>query len=155
MAEAGEYKEILRQFGEEITAEVRAVARRFAPTVELQLDDTVVEVKASPYINTLVDGRRPTSPAAPKGDPTLQEILLGWIQENGIVPREENMSQTALSWAMANSMHKYGDKLYQQGGGRDVFAGILTQSRVDSLASILGTEAERTLAETTLKGLSL
>lgn len=150
----GSYKEILKQFGEEVTDEVRAVARRFAPSVELFLDDTLVQVKASPYINTLVDGRRPTSPTAPKGDPTLQEALYLWIKETNIQPDDPDMTQLALSWAFATSIHKHGDRLYQHGGGRDVFANILSNERIGSLSAILGTEAERTLVETTLSGLT-
>ncbi len=154
MSGTGEYKEILQQFGEGLAQDVRAVAKRFAPSVELQTDDVEITILASPYINTLVDGRKPTRQNATRGNPSLQEILLDWIKDNGIVADDPETSQESLSWIFANHMHKHGDRLYQQGGGRDIFANILTSNRIEGLGSIIGTEAERVLVETTLSGLT-
>jgi hypothetical protein len=147
--------ELLKQFGEILVADMIPLAKRFAPTIAAENTDVSLEIKASPYISTLIDGRRPTSPLAKKGDPTLQEILLAWILERNITPREPTMTQTALSWAMANSMHTHGDKLYQMGGGRDIFAEVLNTNRINSLAGLLADRDQRIIAETTLKGLTL
>ena len=145
--------DILKQFGEVLLEDMKPLAKRFAPTLELKVEDLSMEIKASPYISTLVDGRRPTSPSAPKGDPTLQEILYEWIQFNSITPNEAGMSQEALSWAMATSMHKYGDRLYQRGGGRDVFAEVLSESRIKNVSSLLGDNEQKFISESVFKGL--
>lgn len=148
-----ERTEILKQFGDTLLVEMKPIAKRFAPSLELQVGEKGMTIKASPYISTLVDGRKPTSIGAIKGDPTLQEILYDWIQENSITPREAGMSQEALSWAMANSMHAHGDRLYQQGGGNDIFAQVLNANRINSVSSLLGDSERKVVAESVFKGL--
>ncbi|MEY4573257.1 MAG: hypothetical protein RLZ10_2541, partial [Bacteroidota bacterium] len=125
-------KEIFEQFVETIVPEIQSVSKRFAPTIESKITekDTGItfEILGSPYIETLIDGRKPTSPNAPKGSPTLQQILLQWIKDKGIIPMPTDKGNIPtleqLSWAMSNSMHKKGDLLWQRGGGNNIFEPI-------------------------------
>lgn len=144
-------EELLKQFGSILVEEIKPLAKRFSDSVVAETTNKSLAIKASKYISTLVDGRRPTSAGALKGSPTLQEILLDWIKANSITPRESNMSQLALSWAMATSMHHYGDRLYQQGGGRNIFAEVLNENRFTSFASMVGDQEKRVIAESAFK----
>lgn len=138
-------REILEQFSEMLLPEIKAVSKRFAPSVESEVKETpfgfTFSILASEHIITLIDGRKPTSANAVPGRPNLQQILLEWAKAKGISPRpnEKGVIPTmeSLSFAMAKSMHKKGDLLFQRGGGNDIFANIITKSRIDSLFSLL------------------
>lgn len=136
-------KQIFDQFAETIVPEIQSVSKRFAPTIESVIEEQefkfIFKILASPHIITLIDGRKPTSFNAPKGNPTLQQILLAWINEKGIQPRPNAKGNIPtleqLSWAMSNSMHKKGDLLFQRGGGNNIFENIITDSRIRNLTS--------------------
>ncbi len=135
-------KEILQQFASEIVPELKAVSKRFAPSIESVIDETSVTIYASPYIRTLIDGRGPTRANAPKGNPTLQQIIRKWIDERSISPRPNAAGKIPtldqLSWAISKSIHAHGDLLYQRGGGNNIFESILTDSRIDNLLNLFG-----------------
>jgi len=136
-----EDRQIFEQFAEVVIPEIKSVSKRFAPSIEYTIESNSLggafTILASPYINTLIDGRRPTRPNAPAGNPNLQQILFAWIRSKGIVPRPNKNgivpTLESLSFAMAKSMHKYGDLLYQRGGGNNIFDPILTKSRLENL----------------------
>ena len=69
-----------------------------------------VQITGADYIYYLVNGRKPTR-TKKRGSPTLQEIILDWIEVKGIVPREENMTIESLSWAISTKIHKDGIKV--------------------------------------------
>lgn len=134
--------EILKQFADKIVPELQAVSKRFAPSIEAVVDETSLTIYASPFIRTLIDGRGPTRSNAPKGNPTLQQIIRAWIDEKSITPyaRPNGTIPTLdqLSWAISKSIHKKGDLLYQRGGGNNIFESILTDSRIDNLLNLFG-----------------
>lgn len=148
-------KPILEQFAEALKADIKSVSKRFKDTIESIITESSIEINGSPYISVLIDGRKPTRPNAPKGNPTLQEILHLWIQEKGIVARaNENgkvISQLSLSWAMAKSMHLKGDSLYQRGGGNNIFAGIVTQQRLNAFSNSIGSVFTSSVSSDILK----
>jgi hypothetical protein len=138
-------KEILEQFGRAIVPELQAVSKRFADSIEMDANENSLIISASPYIGTLIDGRPPTSSGAATGSPTLQKIIRKWIDEKGIIPRAQAgraPSLEQLSWAISKSIHVHGDKLYQQGGGNNIFDGIITNERINNLLNLV---AERYL----------
>jgi hypothetical protein len=134
-------EEIFRQFADIIVPELKSVSKRFANSIEAEITDTSLVISASPFISVLVDGRRPTSPTAPKGDPTLQQIIRKWIDEKGITPKANKNGKIPtldqLSWAISKSIHMYGDRLYRRGGGNNIFDSIITPARIDNLLSLL------------------
>ena len=149
---------ILEQFSADIMPEILTASKRFAPTVKSEItsnaNGVTLEISGSPYLSTLWEGRKPTSPSAKKGNPTLQQILLKWIESKSIVPKalpNGNIpTLEQLSWAMAKSMHKKGDLLYQRGGTNNSFDMVLTKSRIDNLINLLVDEEFKNL-DVTLK----
>ena len=130
-------KEIFQKFVDLVEPEIKQVSKRFAPSIESEVRDDSFTIFASPYIRVLIDGRKPTSPSAPKGNPTLQQILLEWIRDKSIQPDKPTMTQEQLSWAISRSMHTKGDLLYQRGGGNNIFDKILTTERENKLLSLI------------------
>lgn len=135
-------KEILEQFARKIVPELQAVSKRFADSIEYTATEDTLEITANEHIVTLIDGRPPTSSNPVIGPKSLQEIILEWIPTKNIIPRAKPNgvipSVTELSWAISKSIHRYGDSLYQQGGGNDIFAGIITEDRLNSLLTLVG-----------------
>ena len=134
-------KEILEQFAKEILPELQGVSKGFAPSISYEVGDDFLLITASPYIRVLIDGRAPTREGAKKGSPTLQEAILSWIERHSITPRANKdgkiPTQEQLSWMISKSIHKYGTKLYQQGGGNNIFDTIITTERIDNLLNLL------------------
>lgn len=133
---------ILEQFAKDIVPELQSVSKGFAPSISYEVSDTSLTITASPYIRVLIDGRAPTRNGAPRGNPTLQEAILGWINRHSITPRagKNGVVPTVeqLSWMISKSIHLYGTRLYQQGGGNNIYDTIITNSRIDALLSTLG-----------------
>ena len=130
-------KEIFQRFIDEVEPELKQVVGSFAPTIESEVKDYSFTIYASPYIRVLIDGRKPTSQGATKGNPTLQMVILDWIQRKSIQPGKPNMTQESLSWAISKSIHKKGTLLYQRGGGNRIFDNILTVDREEKLLSLI------------------
>lgn len=134
--------QILKQFGDKLVEELKSVSKGFAPTIEAEYTETSLTIYASPFIRTLIDGRGPTRAGAKSGSPSLQQIILSWIERHSIQPRANKNgtipTSEQLSWAISKSIHRDGTQLYQQGGGANVFDAILTQSRFDNLLNLFG-----------------
>lgn len=135
-------KEILQQFADKIVPELQAVSKGFAPSIEAVVDETSMTIYASPYIRTLIDGRGQTRSGARKGSPTLQQIILAWIERHSITPRANKSgtipTKEQLSWAISKSIHRDGTVLYQRGGGNNIYDTIITQPRIDNLLNLFG-----------------
>ena len=134
-------EEILSQFAKEIVPELQAVSKGFAPSISYTVTDNSLEITASPYIRVLIDGRAPTRTGAPKGSPTLQQAILSWINRHSITARADSKGKIPtpeqLSWMISKSIHLHGTKLYQQGGGNNIFDTIITTQRIDNLLNLL------------------
>lgn len=134
-------RDILNQFADNIVPEIKSVSKRFADSVESEITDNALIITANEHIWTLVYGRKPTSSGAKAGSPNLQQILFAWAKSKGITPKPNanGITPTLLqvSFAMAKSMHLKGDLLYQNGRKNDIFAPILSETRIDSLLGIL------------------
>lgn len=148
-------KEILQQFADVIVPEMKAVSKRFADSIETEVNESTLLITASPYIRTLIDGRGPTSLNAVKGNPTLQQIIRKWIDEKGITPRIDKNgrlpTKDQLSWAISKSIHMYGDRLYQRGGGNNIYDSIITPQRIDNLLSLLADQYYTIIKSITVK----
>ena len=105
------------------------------------VSSTSVEVQlwGPNYTRNLVSGRGPSSGGS-SGGQTLQQKLLEWIETRGIRPKEKNMTQESLSWAMARHMHTQGNRgTSPSGKGRyagkkimDILEKNITDSRIDA-----------------------
>jgi hypothetical protein len=134
-------REIFEQFAKQIVPELQAVSKGFAPSISYEVTDNSLIITASPYIRVLIDGRAPTRSGAKRGNPTLQELILAWINRHSITPRANKdgkvPTQEQLSWMISKSIHKYGTKLYQQGGGNNIFDTIITVDRIENLVNLM------------------
>jgi hypothetical protein len=134
-------EEILDQFAKQIVPELMKVSKGFAPSISYTVSDNVLEITASPYIRVLIDGRAPTRNGAPRGNPTLQQVILSWINRHSITARANKQGKIPtpeqLSWAISKSIHLYGTKLYQQGGGNNIYDNIITNARIENLLNLL------------------
>lgn len=151
-------REILDQFAQTLVPELRAIAgESFGKTIESEVTDTSLTITASPYIAVLWKGRGPTGSGARRGSPTLQEVILGWIQRKNIQPQPtvsgRVMSIEQLSWAMSKSIHIRGTLLYRQGGKPNIFDPIITEQRIDSLLSLFGERYLNSVTTTVLDNL--
>lgn len=130
-------REILEQFAKDIVPELQSVSKGFAPSISYEVTDTSLTITASPYIRVLIDGRAPTRDGAPRGNPTLQQAILGWINRHNITGRANKQgvvpTPEQLSWAISKSIHRYGTRLYQQGGGNNIYDTIITNTRIDAM----------------------
>ena len=101
------------------------------------------------YLQSLITGRGPTRSGGGGDGQTLQEKLFDWIVRESILPREANMSQESLSWAMAVHMHEHGNKLFQSGSDTGILRNHITESRLkifsDEMTSLF---SEAALIET-------
>ena len=140
--------QILNQFSESIMPEILIASKRFAPTVQSEVTENAngatLEIFGSPYLVTLIDGRPPTRANAPKGSPTLQQALFEWIKTKSITPYATKSGNVPtleqLSWAMAKSIHKKGDLLWQRGGKDNSFDKVITPTIIDNLINLLVNE---------------
>jgi hypothetical protein len=133
---AKDSKEIIKQFGNKLTEDIKkAIPKGTGETqdsVNITFTKSGFVIRGGAQIGAIIDGRKPTRSGAKKGNPTLQESVLGWIEALRIKPRESSMSQVSLSWAIANSIHKNG---YE--GKGNIFKNVFTQSRINSLTETL------------------
>ena len=125
--------QIIKQFAENLEKDIK----KAVPVATGSTRDSVhtvfrkeegFDIYIGSQINQIIDGRKPTSPGAKKGDPTLQERMLEYIRAKSIRPKESGMTDVQLSWVFANSIHKKGYK-----GHGNIFANIITKTRIDSL----------------------
>lgn len=137
-------EQIFKQFSETIVPELQKVSGRFASSITSDYSEDDLTISASPFIRVLIDGRRPTSPNARTGSPTLQQIIRKWIDEKGITPRAKSNgvipTKDQLSWAISKSIHVNGTLLWQRGGGNNIFDTILTPIRIENLLNLLANQ---------------
>ena len=103
-------KEILQGFVDTLKTDVinsmqahgRYASGKTAREITTNADDNASELSAPEYIDKLEDGRGPTSPGAPAGDPTVFEQIKAWCAIRGIDEK--------AAYPIAKSIHKYGYK---------------------------------------------
>jgi hypothetical protein len=85
-----------------------------------------------PFFTSVDDGRKPTKEGVPKSYPTLVDAIREWMEAKGI---------TGSPFAIANSIHKSGTKLYRQGGRKEIvppavdeFVNNVSQAALDAEA---------------------
>jgi len=131
-------KQVIKQFGETLLKDMKraipSATGKTAGSMEVVFDSDGLGFKilGNQSIGALINGRKPTRKGAKKGSPTLQQMILQWIEARSIQPREANMSQKELSYAISNHIHKNGFS-----GKPNLFDGVLTDTRFDSLSKTL------------------
>lgn len=118
---------------------------------------------AAKYFRRLEDGRGPTKNST-KGNPTLKESLLEWMNTQGIKAtpyrrkdgstQDQAKANESLAFLIARSIHRFGDRLFRSGGRSGVISGAITQQRISAFVGAFGTMQRIDFAGEILKGQS-
>lgn len=104
---------------------VPKVTGKTASSIFAVATPTSVDVRGAEYIFALEYGRRPTSPNAQKGNPTLFEAIKQWCLAKGIIS-DVSKKSLGIVGAITHKIHKEGTSLFRQiqKGGQP--SGVLT-----------------------------
>lgn len=103
---------------------MNATGRTLGSLEELPIGETGGELRANENIIFLEDGRGPTKPGAPAGNPTLLEAITEWVEAKGV---------GGNPYAITKTIHKHGTKLYRMGGKSGVLSIPLREERITDL----------------------
>ena len=133
---AKDSKNIIKKFGNKLTEDIKKAIPKgtgeTAASVYIEYTATGFIIRGGAQIGAIIDGRKPTSAGAKKGNPTVQQSVLKWIRAKGIRPKESSMTDVSLSWAISNSIHKNGYK-----GKGNIFKNVITAAKISSLTAAL------------------
>lgn len=152
-----ELTEILKQFLDEIANDIRnnipSKSGESAKSIETNVKENPNgsvsgEITGSKYIWTLEDGRGPTKNGN-SGGKTLRESILDWIKQSNFqfpMPPKYSWSKPIknaeqLSWAIAITIHREGNKLFRSGGKSGVITNALTEQRLDAFEKVFAGKA--------------
>ena len=90
-------------------------------------NNLVVEIFGRKYFATVETGRKPTPDKKPSRE--MIENIKEWTSAKGL-------PESAV-WGIATNINKFGTKLWQQGGRKDIYTDM-TGSMIDSLSESLG-----------------
>ena len=129
-------KSIIKQFAEKLTEDIKSAipsaTGKTRDSVRLEITKTGFIIRGGAQIGAIIDGRKPTSPGAKKGNPTVRESVLEWIKAKNIRPKESSMSQETLAFLISRSIHRNGYK-----GRGNIFKNVITTQRIASLTETL------------------
>lgn len=89
---------------------------------------TLVIYSTEKYFTVLETGRKPTSPSAKKGNPTLRELIEIWLDQKPIAV--QGITKKSLAYLIARDIHQNGSKLYQRGGNSGVISDYINDKYV-------------------------
>jgi hypothetical protein len=89
------------------------------------------ELQANSSIYFLEHGRGPTHPGATQGNPNLAEIIEDWLQAKGL---------DINPYAVANTIHKKGTRLFRAGGNSGVLSVPLNLDTLDDVFNTITAE---------------
>ena len=129
-------KDIIKQFGNNLLKDMKAAVPsatgKTRDSLNIEFTKTGFIIIGGAQIGAIIDGRKPTSAGAKKGNPTVRESILEWIKAKGIQPKESGMSQETLAFIISRSIHKNGYP-----GKGNIFKSVITASRISSLTETL------------------
>lgn len=153
---------ILQQFADKLTAEIKVVIPHVSGKTSESVQPHVYEggfmIDANASLVTLITGRKPTGYGPFEKKETLQQKILVWMDLKGIQGHVDTagkfISQNSISWAIANSIHRNGNKLYQSKGYNNLFEKMLNPQRIDSLIDALGMSFQQEIKSDIIKELN-
>lgn len=154
--------EILEQFAQEVVPELQTQARSFGPSIRYGIGGNALVIDGHPHIGVLMYGRGPTTSGASKGDPTLYENILSWINRHGITPKNDDperpMTSETLAFMISRSIHRHGTRLYQEikrgGQPKDIFGVVLTEDRISNLLKTIADDMQTRITSDLLTNLT-
>lgn len=155
---ASEDKEVIAQFLNGIMADIKSqlpsATGKTAESLQVEVTETFGQLTGRKFINVLQTGRKPTSPNAPKGTPTLREKILEWILARGIIGTANEKtgkipSAEQLSWAISTKIHKEGYPAPKP----NIFNNIITQGRIDAFIEVFAANKVQQVFSQVVKGI--
>lgn len=151
--------EILEQFARAVVPELQNVTGSFGPSIRYGVGGNALVIDGHPHIGVLMYGRGPTTQGAAKGDPSLYDQILSWINRHNIQPRNDDperpMTSESLAHAITRSIHRNGTRLYQEikrgAQPKDIFGQVITEERITNLLSMLSENYEQILISDLLR----
>ena len=114
----GVQQDLLQKLGETLVMKFRAsiepvkASGRTAASIHAVATDTTLEVLAHRSIGSLEYGRKPTSSGATKGNPTLYEQILDWMQYRSVFAGLKGNERKSVAYAITKKIHEKGTLLY-------------------------------------------
>jgi hypothetical protein len=100
-------------------------------SLEVVSTENGYELQANSSIYFMEHGRGPTHPGATQGNPDLVEIIEDWLQAKGL---------DINPYAVANTIHKNGTRLFRAGGNSGVLSIPLNLDTLDSVLNTIASE---------------
>jgi hypothetical protein len=121
-----------------LQAKGRYATGQTVKALEVAENGSQVQLLAPEYIEILETGRPPTSPNAPKGDPTVFERIQEWCDAKGIDQK--------AAWAITQNIHKNGYK-----GKPGVLTEPLSDQNIDKHATDIADQLATLIITQSLK----
>ena len=110
----GVQQDLLQKLGETLVMKFRAsiepvkASGRTAASIHAVATDTTLEVLAHRSIGSLEYGRKPTGSGAQKGNPTLYEQILDWMQYRSVFAGLKGNERKSVAYAITKKIHEKG-----------------------------------------------
>ena len=110
----GVQQDLLQKLGETLVMKFRAsiepvkASGRTAASIHAVATDTTLEVLAHRSIGALEYGRKPTSSGATKGNPSLYEQILDWMQYRSVFAGLKGNERKSVAYAITKKIHEKG-----------------------------------------------
>ena len=110
----GVQQDLLQKLGETLVMKFRAsiepvkASGRTAASIHAVATDTTLEVLAHRSIGALEYGRKPTGSGATKGNPTLYEQILDWMQYRSVFAGLKGNERKSVAYAITKKIHEKG-----------------------------------------------
>jgi hypothetical protein len=110
----GVQQALLQKLGETLVMKFRAsiepvkASGRTAASIHAVATDTTLEVLAHRSIGSLEYGRKPTSSGATKGNPSLYEQILDWMQYRSVFAGLKGNERKSVAYAITKKIHEKG-----------------------------------------------
>jgi len=110
----GIQQDLLQKLGETLVMKFRAsiepvkASGRTAESIHAVATDTTLEVLAHRSIGSLEYGRKPTSSGATKGNPSLYEQILDWMQYRSVFAGLKGNERKSVAYAITKKIHEKG-----------------------------------------------
>lgn len=133
-------RRILDTFGKQSTAAMKRNAARYSASggleksIRYEVTDDGLTIYAINYIEWSERGRGKTREGARKGNPTLFESILAWINYKHLpLWRDKKgrfISKRTMAFMISRKIHKEGNLLFRKKGFRNIYSSVLTEKAV-------------------------
>jgi hypothetical protein len=107
-------------------------------SLQVEQTPTGYQLTANSSIYFIENGRGPTPPGTPAGNPTLAQVIADWIDAKGL---------SLNPYAVANTIHKSGTKLYRSGGNSGILSVPLNLDTLDEVFSNISAQYLKNTAD--------